>query len=116
MPQPWARMDNDWQTNLKFVSLHADRAYKAIAVYWGSIAYSSGHQLGGFIPGPALPLIWAGRREREQLVAAGLWEPVDGGYLIHDWDDYQPTSDEIRERSKRAQYAALQRWHPDKRR
>jgi len=108
-------MDNNWQTNLKFVSLHADRAYKAIAVYWAAIAYSSGHELGGFVPGPALSVIWAGTRECDQLVAVGLWEPTEGGYMIHDWDDYQPTSEEIAERSKRARAAAMARWHPRRR-
>jgi hypothetical protein len=108
-------MDNDWQTNPKFVGLHADHAYKAIAVYWGAIAYSSGHQLGGFVPGPALSVVWAGRAVCDQLVAAGLWEETEGGYMIHDWDDYQPTSGEIAERSKKARAAAMARWHPRRR-
>jgi hypothetical protein len=115
MAQLWARMDNDWQTNLKFVSLRQDRAFKAIAVYWGGIAYSSGHELGGFIPGPALSIIWATPHDCGQLVAVGLWEPTEGGYYIHDWEQYQPTSDEISERSKRARAAAMQRWHPKRR-
>lgn len=24
------------------------------------------------------------------LIKAGLWEPTDGGYMVHDFDDYQP--------------------------
>src|SRR3954464_11566482 len=114
MPQLWSRMDNDWFTNLKFVGLREDRAFKAIAVYWAAIAYSSGHELGGFMPGPALSVIWATRRDCELLVPAGLWEPPDGAHHIHDWDQYQPTSEEIQERSKRARAAALSRWHPDR--
>jgi hypothetical protein len=29
------------------------------------------------------------------LVRVGLWEEVEGGYLVHDYDDYQPTKAEV---------------------
>ena len=29
------------------------------------------------------------------LVAAGLWEEIPGGYLVHDYTDYQPTKEEL---------------------
>lgn len=29
------------------------------------------------------------------LVRLGLWEEVEGGYLIHDYDDYQPTKAQV---------------------
>ena len=31
-----------------------------------------------------------------RLVAVGLWEPVDGGYQIHDYHDYNPTADKVK--------------------
>ena len=31
-----------------------------------------------------------------RLVSVGLWEPVEGGYLIHDYHDYNPTADKVR--------------------
>lgn len=32
----------------------------------------------------------------DRLVAVGLWEPVDGGYLIHDYHDYNPTAEKVK--------------------
>jgi hypothetical protein len=40
------------------------------------------------------------RRAAECLVKAGLWEVVEGGYLIHDFLEYQPSSEKIK--AKRA--------------
>jgi hypothetical protein len=31
----------------------------------------------------------------ERLVGVGLWDQVAGGFRIHDFDDYQPTKDEV---------------------
>lgn len=60
-------------------------------VNWRGIAHDlwQGELVGGGTDVDALDLA-------ERLVAAGLWEVVDGGYLIHDYHDYQPTSWEVR--------------------
>lgn len=59
-----------------------------------------------------------GRTAAAALVREGLWEAVDGGYRFHDWDDYQPLSDEIeqvrekareRQRKRRQSLAGLTR-------
>lgn len=31
----------------------------------------------------------------DRLIEYGLWEPVSGGYRVHDYDDYQPTKAEV---------------------
>ena len=43
----------------------------------------------------------------EQLVRVGLWEPVRGGYYVHDYPEYQPTRAQIG--AERAQKAAAGR-------
>lgn len=48
----------------------------------------------------------AAKAAAEALVEAGLWERVEGGYLFHDWDEYQPTPDSVQ--SKR------DKWNKDK--
>ncbi len=50
-----------------------------------------------------------------EFVAAGLWEEVDGGWLIHDWDVYNPpakTAKDQRDSKERER----QRWREQKRR
>jgi hypothetical protein len=63
----------------------------------------------GFIPDHDLPLVAAKAEVRPKptatrLVTAGLWEKVDGGWLVHDYHDYNPTAEAEREkRRKRAE-------------
>ncbi len=50
----------------------------------------------GFIPASALPVLYPMPKpgtHAEKLVSAGLWEPVNGGYLIHDYHDFQPDAE-----------------------
>jgi len=55
----------------------------------------------GFVPESDLGLVFPGvsprqaRRLIERLVSVGRWVPVDGGWRIHDYDQYQPTAQDI---------------------
>ncbi|GAA2178240.1 hypothetical protein GCM10009785_00070 [Brooklawnia cerclae] len=86
----------------------------AVGVWATAGSFSSAYKTDGFIPS------WwvsgwgkTGTTAARKLVAVGLWNETerDGepGYQFHDWDDYQPTSDEIerdresaRERQRRS--------------
>lgn len=50
----------------------------------------------------------------ERLVFVGLWDQVDGGFRIHDYDDYQPSKAEVmEERSKnKDRQADWRKRHP----
>jgi hypothetical protein len=50
----------------------------------------------GFIPEEKVPALYPVRgatRLAEKLVEVGLWERVTGGYLVHDYLEFQPTAD-----------------------
>lgn len=52
-----------------------------------------------------LPSCERGRRRADavsELEQAGLWEPVDGGWFIHDFLDWQDTAEAVRARQARA--------------
>lgn len=57
------------------------------------------YKLDGFVPGWYVITHRDGRKHAETLVRVGLWENAtrekEEGYQFHDWDDYQPTADEI---------------------
>lgn len=110
MALPWVRMDTQWPHNPKFLVLVDDKKFKAIAVYWGSIAWSGSQGLNGYVPAYALPMIHGTRREANELLEVGLWDPAQGGWDIHDWADYQPSNEEHQRRSDRARMAAQKRW------
>ncbi|MEV4739812.1 hypothetical protein [Streptomyces sp. NPDC049555] len=47
-----------------------------------------------------------------QLEAAGLWERVEDGWVLHDFHDYQPTADHVR--AERERNAARQKRYREK--
>lgn len=42
------------------------------------------------------------RRNVDELVAAGLWHRVDGGFEINDFLDYNPTAERVKEDREKA--------------
>jgi hypothetical protein len=111
MALPWVRLDSQFPQNPKILNLVADKKYRAGFCWLASLAYSGAHGTDGFIPHNALPYIHASKREPEYLLDVGLWVPTPGGWECHDWRDFQPSSQEHEERSKRARAAAMRRWH-----
>jgi len=59
------------------------------------MSYAARHKTNGKIP-RNFALSRATQTEIDELVSAGLWEEVDGGWQFHDWSDYQPTAYEQR--------------------
>lgn len=58
----------------------------------------------GFIPTQMISPLGGTRADARQLVAAGLWTAVEGGWKFHDWGDSNPTRDEVEaQRAKRAE-------------
>ncbi len=111
MALPWVRMDTQWATNPKFLMLVEDRAFKAVCVYWAALGWSGAQGQSGYVPIYALPMVHGSKKEATQLVEVGLWDPAPAGWQIHDWADYQPSSEEHKKRSEKARAAAAARWN-----
>lgn len=99
----WFKVDDTLHSHPK-----VRRAGAAAAGVWVTAgSYCMAYKTDGFVPAWWLDS-WgkAGRIAARNLVEAGLWDQVQDGYVFHDWDDYQPTSDEIeqaREKSRERQ-------------
>jgi hypothetical protein len=95
----WFRVDDQSAFHPKVV-----RAGNAAFGAWVRLgAYCNAQLTDGFVPEQVARLI-ASKREIDNMIAAGLLHPTSGGYEIHDYHDFQPASDEVKER--RAQVAA----------
>lgn len=114
MGLPWVRLDTSTFDNPKFLILFGQKRYRTVVVYIAAMAYSGKHGTGGFIQREVLPLLQATKREMEQLVDARLMDMVSGGWQIHDWDEFQLSSDEIVARRAKAQHAAQVRWEEER--
>ena len=112
----WVRLDDSLLDHPKLLGL-SDRA---LAAWVRGLVWSSRQLTDGYVPSVALRVIAprATITTTSELVDAHLWETRNGGYQIHDYLDYQPGSEEVRERleekaaarSERARKAALARW------
>ena len=106
----WIRIDTQMFENPKLLYLKEDKQFRAIVVHLEGMTYSGRHALAGFIPKAALRVIGATSGDANRLVNAGLWDIAQGGWMIHDWSDYQMSADDMEKRRERAQRGAAGRW------
>lgn len=75
-----------------------------------AIAYSSGFSTGGTLSEGQIGQLGVTKKERGELVEAGLWHELSTGIRIHDWDDHNSSRDERkakdRQRKRDARAAA----------
>jgi hypothetical protein len=111
----WLRIDDGFVDHPKILKTR-EHAPLVIALQVRALAYASRQLTDGFVPTEALdgmtrdldellnteeisgyhnPDRWA-----ERMVSVGLWEPTDGGYIIHDYLDYNPSAREVRKTRK----------------
>lgn len=112
---PWVKLDDGCDEHPKLVGL-SDGAF---AAWVTGLLYCNRNRTDGFIPAAAAHrrLRGDGEETAEELVRAGLWERTDDGYRVHDYLDYQPSSDQARRiseaRSAAGQAGAASRWQAD---
>lgn len=104
----WVRLDDQFTTHPKVV-----RAGDMAAWLWVcGLTYCAQHNTDGFIPAEAVPRL-SGLKSTKPLVSklleVGLWETKEGGYFVHDYLDWQPSAEEVKER-KEASTKRISRW------
>ncbi len=114
MGLPWIRLDTQFPTNPKILMLMDDKKYRSAFVWVAGLGYSGAHGTDGFLPSTCLLFLHATRREAADLVEVGLWKAMQGGWEINGWNEYQQSSDETAERSRKAKIAAHKRWAKEK--
>lgn len=103
----WVKLDDAFFRHDKARSAGKDGR----ALFVASLCYAADRRSDGFIADTHLGVLAAEAEVRPavatRLVEVGLWERVDGGYHVHDYLDYQPSSDEVEQRRlKRAEAGA----------
>ena len=105
---PWIRFDTTLPDHPKILTL-LDRkdGHRSAFVFCCALAYAGRHGTDGYIPTAALTRINGRKADAANLVAVGLFDPDgdDGGWHVHDYAEYQQTSeitDEVREKRRKA--------------
>lgn len=89
----WFKVDDGFWSHPKIIGL----SDAAVALWVRAGAYACQHLTDGEIPAPVLRMV--GEKEAAaELVAAGLWNEIPGGYAFRDWSEYQETSGSVKER------------------
>jgi hypothetical protein len=65
-----------------------------VVAHMKAMCWSARRSTGGHVPPQSLRTIGMTRAQAERLVEGGVWETNgDGGYVIHDWEDFNPPAD-----------------------
>lgn len=100
----WVRLADDFTDHPKIVQAGPLAGW----LYVCGLAYANKYATDGFIPSAAvrrLADVEQPSELTERLVAARLWETVEGGFRIHDYSEYQPSAEDV----KRDREAAAKR-------
>jgi len=87
----WFKVDDKLHDHEK--PTEAGQAAMGLWVMAGS--WSADNLTDGFIPDRVLSR-WGRKRDADALVLAGLWLARGDGWKFNDWDEYQPTGDEVK--------------------
>lgn len=85
----WVKLDDNFADHPKVVGL-SDRAFRT---YIRVLCYVSRHLTDGLVP-PGMETTF-GRRDLDELHAAGLLDATAGAYSVHGYLDYNPSREKV---------------------
>ena len=107
---PWFKVDDTLHSHPKARGV----GLAALGLWVMAGSYCSQYVTEGHVPEWFVTGIVNGRRSSNELVEAGLWTRVEGGYQFHDWDHYQITREEV-ERDKALNRARQRKFRESRR-
>lgn len=91
----WFRIDDGFYDHPKVW----DASDSAIALWTRAGSWAARNLTDGFVPSGLLArFCGAPEQASRELVDRGLWTPARGGFRYHDWDEYNPDSDTVRQK------------------
>ena len=89
----WVKIDDQFHDHPKVLEVGP----LAEALYIRGLAYAARYLTDGYIPAAHLRRMGDldAMEEAGKLVEAGLWDPCEKGYQIHDYLDYQPSAEKV---------------------
>lgn len=95
----WVKLDDRFPFNQKAVLAGKDgRALYITALCYTSEQLTDGHIRTGLVPMlAAIAEVENGEATAARLVEVGLWHHSDGGYQIHDYLEYNPSAEKVKQ-------------------
>lgn len=89
----WFKVDDSFHSHPKVLATEP----AALGLWVVAGTWSSANLTDGFVPDHVIPrLLPDAAMLAEALVTTGLWKRCRGGYLFHDWTDYNPSAKQVR--------------------
>lgn len=98
---PWVRVDDQYPEHPKIVAAGHLAGWLDVC----AMAYCNRALTDGFVAKAMVPRLTSvpqPMKRAAELVAAGRWVEVDGGYMLHDYLKYQKTAEQIRKEREQA--------------
>ena len=117
---PWFRIDDSFADHPKVMAIPRTHRTRVVGVWAMCGLWSAKHLTDGFVPAtlpaengakPGDPLLLVNARVHPD--GFGLWEAVDGGWLYHDWADYQPMRKAVQEK-RDATAERVRKWRAER--
>ncbi len=114
----WFKIDDGLHSSRKVLSIPRSMRLECVGLWVMCGAWSSKELTDGHVPNFVLDEIGARSEAVSALCAAGLWLAEENGIRFHDWNEYNPTKEEIlgkrkqvsEARSKAGKSGADSRW------
>ena len=87
---PWFRLDDSFDTHPKVLMA----GNEAVGLYIRCGTYAARNLTDGFV-GEEIVLLYGSDSLAATLVRVGLWHRARGGWMIHDYLDYNPSREEV---------------------
>lgn len=120
MELTWYRADTSFATHdkiLELVETYGEKGKAAGFVYQCALGHAVGHATDGVVKKTSLRAMHGKPSDAAILVAADLWETIDGGWLIRNFGSRQVVgaAQQVISESKSAagKKGAEARWHSD---
>jgi len=90
----WFKVDDALAFNMKAVAA----GNTALGLWVRAGSWSCQQLTDGFVPDAMVPALGGTQDDAQALADAGLWHPRRGGWVFHDWAEYQEPSEKVKER------------------
>lgn len=87
----WVRLEDSFPEHPKILGL-------SVAAKWliiEGLSWCNRNLTDGFIAAEAAPRLGATKKLAGELVSAGVWETCPGGWMVHDYAQYQPSRERV---------------------
>jgi hypothetical protein len=90
----WGKVDDNFAFHPKVLQA----GNEAIGLWTRAMSYSCQQLTDGFVPVEAVAALGSDASVAGRLVQAGLWDEAEGGWVFHQWNEYQPSGAEVKAR------------------